>query len=221
MFQQFMQQFWNLNCKNVIFYYNKAMELKEIIRAYKNKTGESDAAIARRLHVDRSTVSRWSKGEVRKVSPEVMDRLKEMLGYNPEPLLKGMDVTVRLPILGYVKAGYDLFAEENYLGEEDATLNEMKTGDYYLQVTGNSMSGVGIMDHSLVLVQKTDHLESGEIGVVMIGDEVTVKRVILKKGMLVLEAANPDVENRYFTSKEVRELPVRIIGRVLSCKTYF
>jgi repressor LexA len=197
------------------------MELKEMIRAYKNKTGDTDAAIARRIGVDRSTVSRWSKGEVRRVSPEVMTRLSHMLGYNVEPLLKGMDISVHLPILGYVKAGYDLFAQENYLGEEESTLNEMKTGDYYLQVTGNSMSGVGIMDHSLVLVQRTDHLESGEIGVVMIGDEVTVKRVILKKGMLVLEAANPDVENRYFTSKEVKELPVQIIGRVLSCKTYF
>lgn len=201
--------------------YNKSMELKEMIQTYKNKTGETDAAIARRLGVDRSTVSRWSKGEVRKVSSDVMERLSAMLGYNVEPLLKGMDISVHLPILGYVKAGYDLFAQENYLGEEEATLDEMKTGDYYLRVTGNSMSGVGIMDQSLVLVHKTEHLESGEIGVVLIGDEVTVKRVIIRKGMIVLEAANPQVENRYFTAKEIRELPVRIIGRVLSCKTYF
>lgn len=83
------------------------------------------------------------------------------------------------------------------------------------------MNGIGIMDGSLVLVQQRDHVENGDIGVVLVGDEVTVKRVVFKKDMLILEAANPDVENRYFTSKEVKDLPVRIIGKVISVKTYF
>ena len=54
-----------------------------------------------------------------------------------------------------------------------------------------------------------------------VGDEVTVKKVVYKKNMMILEAANPEVENRYFTSNEIKELPVRVIGQVLSCKTYF
>lgn len=201
--------------------YTISMELKDIILAYKEKSGKSDAEIAREVGVDRSTVTRWSRGIVRKVSKEVMERLSTLLGYNIEPLLKGMDITMHMPILGYVKGGYNLFAEENYLGEEDATLSEKRTADYYLKVEGNSMNGIGIMDGSLVLVQQRDHLENGDIGVVMVGDEVTVKRVIFKKDMLILEAANPDVENRYFTAKEVKDLPVKIIGKVISVKTYF
>jgi repressor LexA len=55
----------------------------------------------------------------------------------------------------------------------------------------------------------------------MVGDEVTVKKVIYKNNMMILEAANPEVENRYFTMNEIKELPVRVIGQVLSCKTYF
>lgn len=198
-----------------------AMELQEIICSYKQKSGKSDAEIAREVGVDRSTVTRWSRGTVRKVSKEVMERLSTLLGYNIEPLLKGMDIAVHMPILGYVKGGYNLFAEENYLGEEDATLAEKRNADYYLKVEGNSMSGVGIMDGSLVLVQQRSNLNSGDIGVVMVGDEVTVKRVIVKDNMLILEAANPDVENRYFSPKEVKDLPVKIIGKVISVKTYF
>ena len=201
--------------------YTISMELKDIILAYKEKSGKSDAEIAREVGVDRSTVTRWSRGIVRKVSKEVMERLSTLLGYNIEPLLKGMDITMHMPILGYVKGGYNLFAEENYLGEEDATLREKRNADYYLKVEGNSMNGIGIMDGSLVLVQQRDHLENGDIGVVMVGDEVTVKRVIFKKDMLILEAANPDVKNRYFTAKEVKDLPVKIIGKVISVKTYF
>ena len=54
----------------------------------------------------------------------------------------------------------------------------------------------------------------------MINDEVTAKRFLLKNKMVILEAANPEVENRYFTPQEVRSLPVRIIGEVISVKTY-
>ncbi len=202
--------------------YNMHMStLKEMIRAYKQKTGMSDSDIAKEIGVSRSTVMRWGRGDIHNVSSETVTKLSKLFGYNIEPELKGMDISVHLPVLGYVKAGYDLFAEENYLGEEDASLEERKKGDYYLKVTGNSMNGIGIMDGSLVLVEKTDHLESGEIGVVMIGEEVTVKRVIFKNRLLILEAANPDVENRYFSPEEIQDLPVRIIGRVLSCKTYY
>lgn len=197
------------------------MTLQEIIQEYKEKTGASDSEIARRVGVTRSTTSRWSKGEIRRVSPEVLERLSELVGYNVEPALKGMDISVKIPVLGYVKAGYDLFAQENYIGEEEVSLSERKKGDYYLKVTGDSMNGIGILDGSLVLVKQCHNVENGHIGVVLIGDEVTVKRIVYKDRMLILEAANPDVANRYFTPKEVKELPVQIIGQVISCKTYF
>ena len=197
------------------------MTLQDIIQDFKEKTGLSDSEIARRTGVTRSTASRWSKGEIRRVSGEVLERLSELVGYNIEPVLKGMDITIKIPVLGYVKAGYDLFAEENSIGEEEVSLSDHKLGDYYLKVSGDSMNGVGITNGSLVLVRKCNMIENGQIGVVLIGDEVTVKKVIYKDKMLILEAANPDVENRYFTSKEVKNIPVQIIGQVVSCKTYF
>ena len=197
------------------------MELKDIIKEYKLKTGLNDASIAKSLGISRSTVSRWRSGEVKNVTSEVADKLSNLVGYNITPLLKGMDTTITLPVLGYVKGGYDLFAEENYLGEEEASMNDCKNGDYYLKVEGNSMSGLGIMDGSLVLVRQTNTLNSGDIGVVLINDEVTVKKVVYKDKMLILEAANPDIENRYFGPDEIKNLPVRIIGKVLSSKTYY
>lgn len=205
----------------VLYNNNGYMELKDIIKEYKLKTGMNDASIAKRLNISRSTVSRWRKGEVKAVSSDLLDKLSNLVGYNVAPLLKGMDTTITLPILGYVKGGYDLFAEENYIGEEDASMNDCKVGDYYLKVEGNSMSGVGIMDGSLVLVHQTSSLDNGDIGVVLINDEVTVKKVIFKDKMLILEAANPDIENRYFSQDEIKNLPVKIIGKVLSSKTYY
>ena len=147
--------------------------------------------------------------------------LQQMQKYYLQKNLPLKSWSIHLPLLVYAKAGYDLFAEENYLGEEETTLKERENGDYYLRITGNSMSGIGIMDGSLVLVRQCDSIASGKIAVIMIDQEVTVKRVIYKKGMMILEAANPDVESRYFTPQEIKELPVKIIGQVLSCRTSF
>ncbi len=197
------------------------MDLREIISTYKKKTGASDADIAARTGVSRSTVTRWSGGTVRRISGETMRRVSEMVGFNIEPVMKGMNINVRLPVLGYVKAGYDLFAQENYLGEEEASIEDAARGDYYLKVTGDSMNGVGILDGSLVLVRQCTDVDSGKIAVVLVGDEVTVKRVVKKERMMILEAANPEVQSRYFTAQEIRDIPVTILGQVISAKTYY
>ena len=84
------------------------------------------------------------------------------------------------------------------------------------------MNGAKIHDGDLVYIRQCSDVNSGEIAVVLIsGTEVTIKRVIKKPNMLILEAANPGIENRYFIPKEVEELPVKIIGKVLYSKTFF
>ena len=201
--------------------YNLCMTLQDIIRNYKNKTGKTDTEIAEYVGVSHSTVCRWSTGAIKRISGDTMKKVSEMVGYDIEPAIKGMDVHIKLPVLGYVKGGYDLYAEENYLGEEEASIEEASRANYWLKVTGNSMNGAGILDGSLVLVRQCEKVESGKIAVVLVGDEVTVKRVIYQPKMLVLESANPEVPSRYFTSSEVKDTPVRILGQVISCKTYF
>lgn len=219
-----MQHFFSTYMHNAHYYAKilpgENMTLQEIILDYKKRSGLSTSQIALKLGVARSTVMRWEKGEVTQITSKVCTALSKTVGFDVSPLLKGNDGRVKIPVVGYVKGGYDMFAQENYLGEEDASLAEKQLGDYYLKVEGSSMVGVGIMPGSLVLVRSTTHIESGKIAVILIGDEVTVKRFILKNRMVILEAANPDVENRYFTPQEVKTLPVRVIGEVISIKTY-
>ena len=129
---------------------------------------------------------------------------------------------MKRPILGYAKAGYDMYGENNYMGEEEVTEEDFYKGDYFLQIQGDSMTGSGIMDGDLALIKQCSYVSTGDIAVVMIGgEEVTVKRIIKKPDMLILEATNPLVENRYFSNEEVATLPVRIIGKVVYTKTYF
>ncbi len=57
-------------------------------------------------------------------------------------------------------------------------------------------------------------MKSGDIAIVMIGEESTIKKVYYKNQLMILEAANPMYESRFFTAQEVEEFPVRVIGRV-------
>ena len=52
------------------------------------------------------------------------------------------------------------------------------------------------------------------LAVVLVGDEVTLKKVYYKNDLMILEATNPEYESRFFTKQEVVDLPVRIMGVV-------
>lgn len=197
------------------------MELKDIIKDYKYRHQLTNDQIAEQLGVTKSTVSRWISGDVKRVQEETLHRLNKMLGFDVEPIIKGTAVHLKRPILGYAKAGYNMYAQENYLGEAEVTEEDFYKGDYFIQIEGDSMIGSGIMDGDIALIKQCSQVHSGEIALVLIGgDEITVKKVVKKPDMLILEATNPQVENRYFSIQEVQELPVRIIGKVIYSKTY-
>lgn len=198
------------------------MELNEILQEYKQKTGVTNDFIAEQVGVTKSTVSRWLSGEVKRVQDSTLKKLSSLIGYDVKPFLNGTVIHFKKPILGTAKAGYDYFAEENYLGYIDVTESENRKGDYFLKITGNSMEGAKIHDGDLAFIHSCSDVRSGEIAVILIEhQEVTIKRVIKKADMLILEAANPEVENRYFTLKEAAALPVEIIGKVIYSKTFF
>ena len=64
-------------------------------------------------------------------------------------------------------------------------------------------------------------VQSGSIAVVMIGDEVTVKKVKYKNDLMILEASNPKYEARYFTAEEIIDQQVKVIGLVRFVRTDF
>lgn len=116
-----------------------------------------------------------------------------------------------IPVAGKVRAGRPILAieeiEEHIL--VDKTL--FKVHDAFgLRITGDSMTGAGIFDGDYVVVKPQKVVSSGDIAVVLIGDEVTVKKVSIGKSMITLIPANKDL-------KPVRYKPdeISIIGKVI------
>lgn len=191
------------------------MNFKEYLKMYKEKMGVSNEYIASQLGVNRSTVTRWLKGDTKVTNPEVIEKLSSILGVDVESVINSEE-RYEKPVLGEVKAGYDLLIDENFEGYEQVTQDDYYRGDFFLRVVGDSMSGAHIHDGDLLYVKKCNDVPSGTIAVVLINrSEVTVKKVIKKEGLLILEPANPSVDVRYYSQEEVESLPVEIIGKAL------
>lgn len=191
------------------------MNFKEYLKKYKERMGVSNEYIASQLGVNRSTVTRWLKGDTKVTNPEVIEKLSFILGVDVESLINSEE-RYEKPVLGEVKAGYDLLIDENFEGYEQVTQDDYYRGDFFLRVVGDSMSGAHIHDGDLLYVKKCNDVPSGTIAVVLINRcEVTVKKVIKKEGLLILESANPSCNVRYYSQEEVESLPVEIIGKAL------
>ena len=82
-----------------------------------------------------------------------------------------------LPIIGRVAAGEPLLAQAHIEDYCDLSASFFSpTAHFLLQVCGDSMINVGIFDGDLLAVHSTREVRQGQIAVVRIDDEVTVKR---------------------------------------------
>lgn len=105
--------------------------------------------------------------------------------------LNSIDPTVPVPIVGTVRAGTPLLAEENLEGTMMLDLNMVGSEQtFLLRVRGDSMIEAGIFEDDLLLVRRAESVRSGEIVVARIGDETTVKRFYDIAGRIFLEPAN-------------------------------
>jgi repressor LexA len=122
-----------------------------------------------------------------------------------------------IPIVGRVAAGEPILAEENIEGYVNVErLFNQSEGIFLLRVSGDSMIDEGIMDGDYVAVEPTSEIESGQLGVVLLDDEATVKRVHIQKNRIALKPANKRAGYRTRYVKQF-DKDIRIIGKVIGC----
>lgn len=196
------------------------LDIPAALNQFKRDNNLTNDYIADYCGVTRSTVSRWCTGKIRKIAPETLRKLAELLHLDLDELNQIHCLSLKRPILGTVKAGYGLLADENVDGYVDVTELDYNRGDYFLRVTGDSMKDAHIHEGDLLYVRQCSDLPSGAIAVFLIGgEEVTVKKLIKKDQYWILQAANANIEPRVYSMKEIEELPVQIIGRAIYART--
>lgn len=194
------------------------MLLSELIQYYRTKCNLSLEALGTYVQVSKSTIQRWESGETKNIPEAKLKLLSELFEVNIIAFLNG---NVK-PILGFVKAGYDFYANENILGYEEVTCKEAKQGDFYLRVVGDSMTGSRIYEGDLIYVKKNGEIQSGDLAVILLNsDEVTIKKVIYNDSNILLVSTNPLYEPKVYNELDVKEGRLQIIGKVIHSKISF
>ena len=118
--------------------------------------------------------------------------------------------TVSIPLLGRVAAGEPILAEEHAEGSVivDSLLVGGNKKVFALKVVGESMIEDGIFDGDYIFVQKRSHAQPGEIVVVVIENEATVKRYYHEGDRIRLQPANSTMEPIYVKQADFRETDI-------------
>jgi len=127
-----------------------------------------------------------------------------------------LGTAAKIPIVGTVAAGIPILSEENWEGTITLHQSELKKNRTYfaVRVQGDSMSGAGVMDGDLAIIEKRSVVEDGEIAVAVVDDAVTLKRFYKEKNRIRLQAENPDY-------KPIYSRDVRLLGRLAQIVRYY
>lgn len=196
------------------------MEFKNNLRYLRRANKMSQDDLADKLgYKSFTTIQKWEDGTA---FPRVktLKKIAEIFNIDVDHLLNLNIRTeqVPVPILGEVKAGYDLYANEDIYGYEYCNNKEYGPGEYfYLKVKGDSMIDLRIGEGDIVYVKKQDYLDSKDIGVFLLNNnEVTIKKASFSKNSVTLKAANSKYPDRKFKTDEVK-----VLGKVLHSKVLF
>lgn len=198
--------------------------LKEL-RCSRNLT---QMKLAEDLNIAKSTISMYENGK-REPDYETLELIADYFNVNIGSLLsKGnphkpkIHGSAVVPVLGYVRAGIPIEAVEDILDYEEISSELANTGEFFaLKIKGDSMEPK-ISEGDVVIVRKQETIENGELAVVLVnGNDATVKRFYMNESGVTLISSNPTYPPFIYSKKEVAELPVRVIGKVVELRAKF
>lgn len=141
-----------------------------------------------------------------------------VIGKNNKPqtvkLKKLITETVSIPIVGSISCGTPILAEENIENYILFPKAELSDGEYFfLRANGESMINIGIEAGDLVLIKKQDYIDEGNVAVVLLENDATLKRVFIDElnHRIRLHPENDSMDDFYVQDCIIQGLAVKVI----------
>ncbi len=158
--------------------------------------------------------------------PALREHIRSMLMTKPitEPAEEETpENLVYLPVVGEIAAGHEHFADEEIIDEIGVDPSELHPNTpnkyFFLQVSGDSMTGVGIDDGDAVLIRRMSNpradIKDGDVIACLIhGDRATLKTYYRESDGIRLHPENPAYDDIFVPFDEFMIGEARIIGKM-------
>lgn len=201
------------------------------LRYIREKRGLSKSQLAEKLNVNQSTITRWENGEMGATVTNAFD-ISRILNISLPDLL-GKDLSldnasyvdiisnvVKIPVLGVIKAGTPIEAQEDIIEYVDIPEEWTKGNKKYygLKIQGDSMYPKYEENDIVIFEQTEDYIKANkkDCAVMVNGDDATFKNVTITESGITLIPLNINNSDGYqptfYDKEQVKNKPVKIIG---------
>lgn len=198
----------------------------ERIRHAREKQGLTQTALADKINVSKQTMYKYEMNIVTNIPADKVEAIALACGCTPEYIMGWEDSpadslpdkygfkpvkTITLPLYKIACGEPKFMADLDLTIDVDADID----ADYCLEAVGDSMINARIYPGDIIFIKKCDMVDNGEIAVVAIGDEATLKRVYYYRedNLLRLVPENPMYKPLVYSGAELDQ--VRILGKVV------
>lgn len=201
------------------------------LKYLREKKGLSQNKLAEKVGVNQTTIARWETEEI-KPSIDNVEQIASALNVSlPDLLITNLkfdngilvDIdsdTIQIPVLGTIKAGIEINAQQDVLEYIDIPKSWTKGGKtfYGLKISGDSMYPK-YSEEDIVIFEHTEDYtiaNNKDCAVMVNGFDATFKNVTISENGITLVPFNLNNSDNYqptFYSKEqIISLPVKIVG---------
>lgn len=201
------------------------------LKYLREKKGLSQNKLAEKVGVNQTTIARWETEEI-KPSIDNVEQIASALNVSlPDLLITNLkfdngvlvDVdsdTIQIPVLGTIKAGIAIEAQQDILEYIDIPKNWTKGGKtfYGLKISGDSMYPK-YNEKDIVIFEHTEDYtiaNNKDCAVMVNGYDATFKNVSINENGITLIPYNPNNSDNYqptfYNKEQISSLPVKIVG---------
>ena len=203
----------------------------KLLRAQHELTLEQ---VAQKVGVGKSTVRKWETGIIANMKRDKISALADalhttpayLMGWEDSPEQEGLQKNLnskpcivstskkKIPLLGNVACGEPIYADQSV--EAFISVDENMEADFCLRAQGDSMINARIFDGDFLFVKKQAMVDDGDIALVIVEDEATVKRVYYDRenNVLQLIPENPKYKILRYVGAELDR--IRILGKIVA-----